>query len=68
MEWIKIYETPDNFKAQLILASLQESGIECRLVNKKDSMYVMLGQVELYVLEKDVEKAQSHIKAIEEQE
>ncbi len=68
MEWVKIYQTPERFKAELVLAALRQRGIECREIDRKDSMYVMLGQVELFVPDEDVNKALEYLQTLEEQE
>ncbi len=68
MGWIKIIETNDRFKGELIAAKLRESNIVCQLIDKKDSMYVMLGQVELYVQPEDVEQAKQIISTFGEEE
>ena len=47
--WIKIYSTPDAVQAQLVKDHLQNNDISTVLLNKKDSSYVVLGEVEVYV-------------------
>lgn len=46
--WVMIYSSPDSFRAELIKGLLDEHGIECVSVNKKDSAY-LYGEIELYV-------------------
>lgn len=47
--WIKIYSTGELYKAELIKNLLMQHDIEAILINKKDSSYVMIGEVEVYV-------------------
>lgn len=46
--WVKIFSTSENYKAELVKGLLQENGIECIVVNKQDSAY-LFGELELYV-------------------
>ena len=55
-DWIKIYSTGVNFKAELLKGLLFEHDIEAVIINKKDSSYGF-GELELYVNTDDVVKA-----------
>jgi len=55
-EWVKIYSTDVNYKAELLKGLLFENGIEAVIINKKDSSY-LFGELELYVSSDDVIKA-----------
>ena len=55
--WTKIYSTEELFKAELIKNLLINNSIEAILINKKDSSYVMIGDVEIYVKQEEAMKA-----------
>ncbi len=55
-DWIKIYSTGANYKAELLKGLLVENNIEAVIINKKDSSYGF-GELELYVKADDVVKA-----------
>jgi hypothetical protein len=56
-----ILSTTDEFEAYLVQGALEVEGIEVVLLNKKDSSYTHLGEIELYVKLVDVEKAKAII-------
>lgn len=60
-DWVKIFTTPDQFKAQFINGMLEEHNIKSVIMNKKDSAYGVFGEVEVYVLREDVLKAMNLI-------
>ena len=47
---------------------LKEQRIPCNLLNKQDSAYVMIGEIEVYVLEEDQGKVGEIIASLEEEE
>ncbi len=47
--WVLVYSCSDLFTAELARQALLNSGVESIVVNKKDSFYVTIGDVELYV-------------------
>ncbi|ATL46510.1 hypothetical protein COR50_04590 [Chitinophaga caeni] len=51
--WIKVYETRDPFKAEIVKGMLIENGIEAVIVNKQDSSFTQMipGLDEVYVQE-----------------
>ncbi len=51
--WANVYATSKPYMAEIMKAVLDESDIECVVINKQDSAY-LFGTVELYVR---VEKA-----------
>lgn len=61
-DWKKVYSGSDAFKARLLKEKLEALDIKCVLMNKQDSAYVMIGEVELYVQESDFLKAVNIIK------
>lgn len=64
--WIKIYSTSANYKAELIKGLLFENGIQAVVINKKDSSY-LFGELEIYVMPDDVLQAK-HIISTQEQQ
>lgn len=57
MDWVRVYSGNDEVQTELVNASLHAAGIETRVLDKKDSEFVMIGQIEIYVLKEDAEKA-----------
>lgn len=64
--WTKILSTTELFKAKVLEAKLKENDIECHIMNKQDSAYVMIGRIEIYTKESDVERAKELIEEIED--
>jgi hypothetical protein len=64
-DWVKIYSTDVNYKAELLRGLLFENNIEAVIINKKDSSY-LFGELELYVSTDDVIKAK-HIITTQDQ-
>jgi hypothetical protein len=61
--WKKVYTTDKEYKYVILKEKLAEVGIEANEVSKKGSeIDLFIGQIEVYVLEKDVEKALEIIK------
>ncbi len=54
---IKIYTSNQSFEIELMKSKLEENKIESYILNKQDSAYVVIGDLELYVDNKDVERA-----------
>ena len=48
-DWINVYSTDQLYKAEMMKSLLSEHQIECVMVNKKDSAYVTVGSIELFV-------------------
>jgi len=47
--WYKIYSTGNYAEANIIKGMLEENSIKAILLNKQDSNYLCLGEIELYV-------------------
>jgi hypothetical protein len=47
--WYKIYTTDSYAEANIIKGMLEENSIQAILLNKQDSSYLFLGEIELYV-------------------
>lgn len=56
LNWKKIYSTNKPTQAEILKECLKEQGIECVLMNKQDSSY-LIGEIELFVPEEDEIKA-----------
>lgn len=54
--WVLLKSTSDDFTAEIISGMLKENQIETIVMNKRDSEF-LLGEVELYVQNSDLEKA-----------
>ena len=67
-EWTKVFTTQELFKAKVLEAKLKENDIECYIMNKPDSAYVMIGRIEIYTKEADVEQAKVLIEGIDNQQ
>lgn len=52
--WTKIYTTNLEHEAIIRKEVLEDHEIEVVLINKKDSSYVMIGEIELYVKQDNV--------------
>lgn len=52
-DWIKVYTSDQVYKIMLVKGVLEENNIKSFEVNKKDSSYGMIGEVELYVQQGD---------------
>ena len=65
-DWIKILSTTEIYKAKVIEALLKEKDIDCHILNKQDSAYVMIGEIEIYVQQGDKEQVLEIIQQIEE--
>jgi len=59
--WKKIYSTTQLHKAEIVKAVLQDNDIVAMILNKRDSMY-LIGEIELYALQKDILRAINIIK------
>ena len=51
-DWVNIYDAGNIQEAEMIKGMLLGQGIECSIMNKQDSAYLM-GNVEIYVQQKD---------------
>jgi peptide subunit release factor 1 (eRF1) len=48
-EWTLVYSTDKDFHAHMLQQMLNDHDIPVVLINKKDSAYVLLGEIEFYV-------------------
>jgi len=56
---VKLFSSNQSFEIELLKAKLEENGIAAYILNKQDSAYVVIGDVELYVEETALEKAKA---------
>ena len=59
-DWKKIYQSTSIQNIMIIKGMLEEEDVDCRILNKQDSMYVQFNSftpIELYVKSDDVVKA-----------
>ena len=59
--WQKVFEDSREYRAEIVLAVLEDSGIQAVVVNKKDASYQM-GMFEVHVPAEDVIMAIKKIK------
>lgn len=48
-EWLLAYSTTIDYQAHIIKDMLENYGIDAIVINKKDSVYVTIGTIEIYV-------------------
>ena len=65
---VKIYTTNDPVESGIFVSLLGEHGIESFVMNKQDSAYVSIGEIELFVGEADASRAQKLIEDLRKQE
>jgi len=63
--WISIYSSDQTWLAEIARQVLEENGIESVVMNKRDSSYLVFGEVEVYVSQENAEKSKELLKNIE---
>ena len=56
-QWIKIAAFKEDYKAEMVKSFLEVEEILCKILNKKDAAYVMIGEIEILVLQSDIIRA-----------
>lgn len=56
-DWVQVYLTDKGYLAEILKDMLFDNDIQAIIMNKKDSAYVSIGDVELYVKKDDAVKA-----------
>ncbi len=56
-DWVVVYSTNQTFEAELVRQMLTDEDIECVTINKQDSSYIFLGDIEVYVPTSDAFRA-----------
>ena len=64
-DWKCVYSTTQAYKAYIIKDYLIDNEIEAVIINKQDSIYVTIGEVEVYTPQNDIIKAKFLIKKID---
>jgi hypothetical protein len=59
-DFIQVYSAEKMYEAKLVIGLLSNNDIEATIVNKRDGQY-LFGEVEVYVIAKDAEKAKKII-------
>ncbi len=62
--WKRVIASGDEYLVSIAKDLLQDSGIESVVINHKDSSYVWLGEVELYVRDEDETMANEVLKQL----
>lgn len=52
-DWVKIYASSEIHKAEIVKSVLEDNNIASFEINKKDSSYISVGEMELYVKPED---------------
>jgi hypothetical protein len=55
-DWKRTYITNQPHRAEIVMAVLEDHGIEAHMVDKRDSSY-LFGDIEIFVLDKDLESS-----------
>ena len=61
--WVKVYETSDAMKADLVKDLLDNNDIPAVVINKKETITALIGVSEVYTEKEDAEKAVLLIKS-----
>jgi Putative prokaryotic signal transducing protein len=48
-DWFKLYNTKNYLEANIIKGKLEENNIQAVILNRQDSSYLVIGEVEIYV-------------------
>lgn len=60
-QWEMIFSSSALYYVEIMKALLQDEDIPAVIVNKQDSAYIVIGEIELYVKREDVLKAKQII-------
>ena len=64
-DWKKVFSSTQLAASSMVMGILNENDIPAKTLNKQDSSYVFLGEVEVYVPLDMFEKAQALISTIQ---
>jgi hypothetical protein len=56
-QWEAIFSSPKLYQVEIMKSLLEDENIPCVIVNKQDSAYIVIGEIELYVKSEDILKA-----------
>lgn len=48
-DWVAIYTTDKEYQAHIVKDMLEDNSIQAVIINKHDSAYVTIGDIEVYV-------------------
>ncbi len=60
--WEILYSTRLLYKAEILKSVLEENEIQAVIINKQDSAYVIIGEIEVYVKRDDMVNAYQILK------
>jgi len=60
-QWEAIFSSPKLYQVEIMKSLLEDENIPCVIVNKQDSAYIVIGEIELYVKSEDILKAKQII-------
>jgi len=55
--WQKVFESSTPIRAEIVKGVLEEKGITAVIINKKDPVYKIHGNIEVMVLKEEAQKA-----------
>ena len=64
-DWVMVYTLKKEYNAEMLQEVFDDNKINCVMINKKDSSYVPIGNIEVYVHKDNEEKAKELIKEFE---
>ena len=62
IHWTKVFTSSDRIESEIIKSGLEDQGIPVHVVDKQDSVYVVIGQIDLMVPIEYVNKASLFLK------
>jgi len=65
-DWVLVYSLKKEYNASILQEVFDDNDIKCVMINKKDSSYVPIGNIEVYVHKDNEEKAKGLIKDFED--
>lgn len=64
-DWIMVYTMKKEYNADILKEILEDNNINCVMINKNDSSYIPIGDIEVYVHKDNEERAKELIKEYE---
>jgi hypothetical protein len=61
-DWIKVFESPQQIRAEIVKGILEENEISAVVLSKKESAYQLLGDYEVLVKNENALKATNLVK------
>lgn len=63
--WVNIFTTNQGYLAEIIKDVLADNDMQAVIINKQDSAYITIGDIEIYVRAENVIKAKFLIKKLQ---